>query len=335
MDRSMNGGITLKKHLVLIALLAAALGMTACGKNTASQAETSETAVEVTTGETTEEVTEPPTNAPLAEGDANACTFDTVGADIAVLVVDDDAAVDGTLTIEELDGNKMLKLTDQTTNADNLETAVQKIRFDVTKLLAPEQLELVDHIDFDLYAEAKDTLFVNEDGENVKAPGWIGGGGGTETCDGKWYGFADFSATDVQEYVLERSDACHVTFKFLLAASGRKWDATMTEPYIQIIRWGMGNVSDLYIDNITFYDADGNSIPLTISEGWGSAGAADADAETAADGETEATAETNAAVDETPAQAATSTVISDSKSDVTVIIDDDEGEAEAAEDTAE
>ena len=321
----------MKKHLALIAVLAAMVALTACGKQTANDS-AAETTAPVTDAETTEEeTTEPPTNAPVAEGDANACTFDEVGADVAVLVVDDDAAADGTLTIEEIDGNKMLKFTDQTTTAENIEDAVQKIRFDVTKLLAQDQLELVDHIEFDLYAQAKDTIYVNEDGENVKAPGWIGGGGGTETCDGKWYGFADFSATDVQEYVLERSDACHVTFKFLLAASGRKWDATMTEPYIQIMRWGMGNVSDLYIDNITFYDADGNSIPLTISEGWGSAGAADADAETAADGETEATAETNAAVDETPAQAATSTVISDSKSDVTVIIDDDEGEAEAAE----
>ena len=321
----------MKKHLALIAVLAAMVALTACGKQTANDS-AAETTAPVTDAETTEEeTTEPPTNAPVAEGDANACTFDEVGADVAELVVDDDAAADGTLTIEEIDGNKMLKFTDQTTTADNIEDAVQKIRFDVTKLLAQDQLELVDHIEFDLYAQAKDTIYVNEDGENVKAPGWIGGGGGTETCDGKWYGFADFSATDVQEYVLERSDACHVTFKFLLAASGRKWDATMTEPYLQIMRWGMGNVSDLYIDNITFYDADGNSIPLTISEGWGSAGAADADAETAADGETEATAETNAAVDEAPAQAATSTVISDSKSDVTVIIDDDEGEAEAAE----
>ncbi len=294
----------MKKHLVLIALLAAALGLTACGKNTASQPDAdSETAVEVTTEETTEEVTEPPTNAPLAEGDANACTFDEVGADLAVLVVDDDAAVDGTLTIEEIDGNKMLKLTDETTNADNLEEAVQKIRFDVTKLLAPEQLELVDRIEFDLYAEAKDTLFVNEDGENLKAPGWIGGGGGTETCDGKWYGFSDYSSTGSAEYVLERSDAVHVSFKFLLAASGKKWDSTQTEPYLQIMRWGMGNVSDLYIDNITFYDADGNSIPLTISDGWAGSGAADADAaETAAEGETVEESEETAAEDETSAE---------------------------------
>ena len=269
----------MNKRLFLSALLAIAVSLTACGAqgNTAPTTETTapaetaaaETTAEVTEEETTEEVTEPPTNAPLPEADPNACTFDEVGADVAVLVVDDKQAVDGTLTIEEIDGNKMLKLTDQTSNAENFSDAVQKIRFDVSKLLAQNQLELVDRIEFDLYAEARDTLYVNEDGENMLAPGWIGGGGGTECSDGKWYGFADFSGSNIQEYWLPRTDACHVTFKFLLAASGKKWDNTMTQPYLQIMRWGIGNISDTYIDNITFYDADGNSIPLTISDGWG------------------------------------------------------------------
>ena len=269
----------MNKRLFLSALLAAAVSLTACGAqgNTAPATETTapaettaaETTAEVTEEETTEEVTEPPTNAPLPEADPNACTFDEVGADVAVLVVDDKQAVNGTLSIAELDGNKMLKLTDETSNADNFTDAVQKIRFDVSKLLAQDQLALVDRIEFDLYAEARDTLYVNEDGENMMAPGWIGGGGGTECSDGKWYGFADFSGSNIQEYWLPRTDACHVTFKFLLAASGKKWDNTMTQPYLQIMRWGIGNISDTYIDNITFYDADGNSIPLTISDGWG------------------------------------------------------------------
>lgn len=269
----------MKNYLVLPMLLAAAAVMTACDAQgssalnaetaapTAADAETPEN-IEETDEETTEEVTEPPTNAPFPETDPNACTFDEVGADIAVLVIDDEHSADGTLTIAEIDGNKMLRLTDETSNTDNYADVVQKIRFDVSMLLSQEQLELVDRIEFDLYAEARDTLYVNEDGEHMKAPGWIGGGGGTECSDGKWYGFADFSGSGVQEYVLERSDACHVTFKFLLAASGKKWDSAMTQPYFQVMRWGIDNISDTFIDNITFYDADGNSIPLTISDGW-------------------------------------------------------------------
>lgn len=283
----------MKKNIALIALLAAMIGLTACsGTNAPESGTSSDEPAEVTTEETTEEITEPPTNAPTAQGDTNACTFDEIGEDIAVIIADDDTAANGTLSIVEIDGNRMLKFTDETTTADNLEDSVQKIRFDITRLLAPEQLELVNSIEFDLYAEAKDTLYVNEDGENAKAPGWIGGGGGTETCDGKWYGFTDFSASGIQEYVLERSDACHVAFKFLLAASGRNWDASMTEPYLQIMRWGMGNLSDLYIDNITFLDADGNSIPLTISEGWAVSGEEGETPDDASEDTTAADAET-------------------------------------------
>lgn len=302
------------KNYLLLPTLIAVLCLTACGAQGSSAPDTetaapTETAAEETTEEvteeTTEEVTEPPTNAPLPEADPNALTFDEVGADVAVLVVDDKQAVDGTLTIEEIEGNKMLKLTDQTSTAENYKDAVQKIRFDVSKMLAPEQLELVDRIEFDLYAEARDTLYVNEDDENVLAPGWVGGGGGTECADGIWYGFADFSGSNINEYVLPRTDACHVTFKFLLAASGRKWDATMTQPYLQIMRWGIGNISDTYIDNITFYDADGNSIPLTVSDGWAVFEEAPAGEETedAPTEETETAEETEAAEDITAEEA--------------------------------
>ena len=279
----------MKGKRFLAVMLVSLLGMTACGTTAPKETETPAVQTEETAAvstdagteeDTTEEVTEPPTNAPLPDADPNACTFDAVGADVAVLVVDDDQSVNGTLSIAEIDGNPMLKLTDETTNAENLKESVQKIRLDISKLLAKEQLELVDCIEFDLYAEAKDELFVNEDDENVRAPGWIGGGGGTECCDGKWYGFKDFSGSGLQEYVMERSDACHVQFKFLLAASGKKWDATMTQPFLQIMRWGMGNVSDLYLDNLTFFDADGNSIPLTISDGWAEYAPADENAET-------------------------------------------------------
>ncbi|MCR4646869.1 MAG: hypothetical protein K5695_15930 [Oscillospiraceae bacterium] len=289
----------MQKKLIAFLLLGAMLAATGCAGKTESSsvAETEPTAQEVTEA-TTEEVTEAPTNAPFPEADPNAVTFDNVGADIAVIVVDDDASVDGTLSIESVDGNNMFKFTDNTTTADNISKAVQKVRIDVTKLLAKEQLELVDHIEFDVCAQAKDTVFVNDDGDTPKVPGWIGGGGGTETCDGNWYGFTDFSASGIQEYDLERCDMYHVSFKFLLAASGKKWDDTMTQPYLQIMRWGIQNISDFYIDNITFYDADGNSIPLTISEGWAETG----EEEGAAEETEEAAEETEAAPEEAPAE---------------------------------
>ena len=205
------------------------------------------------------------TNAPMPQGDINSVTFDEIGTEIAEILNDDDFTVKGTLSIETIDGNRLLKFTDTSTTAENLETAVQKIRFNVGMLLAPEQLSQVNSITLDLYAEAKDNLFVNDDGDNMEVAGWIGGGGGTVTADGTWYGFTDFSGTGLQEYNLKRSDACHVKFQFLLASSGKCWNETVEDVNFLLMRWGMQNISDIYIDNLTFYDVDGNSIPLTLS----------------------------------------------------------------------
>lgn len=259
----------MKKRVLLALLAAMALSVTACGGETDSKTDStaSETdassAAEATEAETEEEVI--PTHAAFPEADVNAVTFDDGNFAFATIICDDDTSADGTLSVEELDGNPMLKYTDATTTADNMAEMVQKVSISVSQLLAPEQLELVNSIGFEMYAAAESDAFVNDDGENVKVPGWIGGGGGTVAADGKWYSFADFAASGINEYEMERSDACHVEFKFLLASAGKKWDATVEDPNFLIMRWGMQNLSSMYIDNITFYDADGNSIPLTPS----------------------------------------------------------------------
>ena len=247
-------------------LLMTALVLTGCSQNTDSSQQTVETSApqEVTEAET--ESLPPPTNAPFPDADPNAVTFDDGNFSFVSVVKDDDTAVDGSLSVETVDGNAMLKFTDNSTNAQNLEKAVQKIRISAGQLLRPDQLESVFRISFDLYAQAKDELFLSDDGEYRRVPGWIGGGGGTMCADGNWYSFADFSASGINEYDLERSDACHVEFKFLLAESGKKWDSSVEDVNFSVMRWGMQNLSDFYLDNITFYDQEGNPIPLNPSE---------------------------------------------------------------------
>lgn len=251
----------MKKALILLAGILTC--MTACGKKADSAEESSAMeptvpAMEVTEGETDP----PPTNAPFPTADRNAVTFSEGSFSFVQVVADDETSVEGTLSIEDVEGNAMLKFTPSSTTKDNLEDAVQKLSFNVLKLLNADQLESVRSIEMDLYATGDADWFVNDDGESPQVPGWIGGGGGTTTADGKWYGFADFSAADIGEYDLERSDACHVSFKFLLASSGKCWSSDMTEVNLQIMRWGMQNLSSTYIDNIVFYDEEGNSIPL-------------------------------------------------------------------------
>ena len=142
----------------------------------------------------------------------------------------------------------------------NNPSAVQKIQFDAARMLSPENMAEVRSIEFDAYADATADKFVNEDNENVKAPGWIGGGGGTVTAvNDKWYDFQEF---DGGEYDFETSGPVHVKFKFLLADSGQCWSEEMEDPNFLIMRWGIANESDLYIDNLVFFDEDGNSIPV-------------------------------------------------------------------------
>lgn len=284
----------MKKTLVLLSVLTAMLlSVTGCGGESNSTAETEAPTTQATeapeevTEAPTEAETEPPTNAPFAEADPNAVTFDDGNFDFASIVCDDDGSADGTLSVEVVDGNSMLKYTDTKTTAENLGTLVQKISIDVSKLLTPEQYAEVSSIGFDILAKAEGDLLVGESGENLRVPGWIGGGGGSVTMDEKWYGFADYSASEINEYNLERSDAYRVNFKFLLASGGKRWDAAMENPNFLIMRWGIQNLSSTYIDNITFYDTDGNSMPLS---GYGASEPAE-DGESAAEGETAEAAE--------------------------------------------
>ncbi len=275
----------MKIQKALLPLLIAAMCMTGCNQKTDNEDSVQDTTgassvAEVTEGETEEEV--PPTNAAFPDADPNSVTFEDGNCAFVSVVTDDDFSAEGTLSVEKLENNYMLKFTDTSTTPENYADMVQKLKIDVLQLLTPDQIASVHKIGFDIYAEATDDIYVNEDGVNTFAPGWIGGGGGTTAADGEWYGFADFSAYGVNEYVLQRSDAYRVEFTFLLASAGKKWDSSMEECYVQIMRWGMGNISNLYIDNITFYDEEGNSIPLTPS-----APAEGAEDETAAE-ETEA-----------------------------------------------
>ena len=232
------------------ALAACAAG---CGekKNSDTKSESGTVPVE----ETTEELV-PPT--PTEATDPNAITFDDGVFDFASVKEDDKYCAKGELSVAELMGNKMLKFADD--NSVPLEGKVQKIGINVVKLLGNEGAAKVRRIEFDMYAEATADHLKTDDAEGVRAPGWIGGGGGTMTAQDKWYDFQEFSGG---EYNFEASGAVHAQFKFLLADSGQCWSEEMEDANFLIMRWGIANESDMYIDNIVFYDEDGNSIPVS------------------------------------------------------------------------
>ncbi len=252
----------MKRILAFFAALAMAAAVTGCEKNEEIPFDT-EVPTEAPTEEVTEEVTEEPTEeelippSPVECDDPNAITFDDGDFSFAEPNVYDVDSAQGILSVEEVQGNKMLRFSDAGTNfADG---TVQKIKLDAAKLLTPENLAKVRSIEMDVYADATSDKFVNDLEENVMAPGWIGGGGGANLPGDEWYDFAEWEGG---EYNFEMSGAAHVEMKFLLALGGKCWDETMEEATFQVMRWGAQNEGNFYIDNIVFKDEDGNSLPI-------------------------------------------------------------------------
>lgn len=219
-----------------------AVCMTACGDRSASS----------------DEKKIPP--APAEASDPNTVTFDDGDFSFVTVVTDDKQSAVGELSVVEVQGNKMLKFTDDLSVP--LEGKVQKLSISAADLLDAEALPKVAKIEFDIYADALSEAYENEDGEIIKVPGTISCGGGTVTAkDEKWYDFAGFEGG---EYNFEMSGPVHGEFRFLLASSGYCWSEEMKYANFLIMRWGCENDSNLYVDNIVFYDSDGNSIPLKI-----------------------------------------------------------------------
>jgi|GEM_PF-4947985 len=134
-----------------------------------------ETTAEEITEEATEEELIPPV--PTECDNPDAVTFDDGDFSFAEIISDDEAAAVGELSVVEVMGNKMLRFADD--NSVPLEGKVQKLSISAIKLIGAENLPKVRKIEFDLYAQATAANLTTDDAENVLAPGWIGGGGGT------------------------------------------------------------------------------------------------------------------------------------------------------------
>lgn len=193
--------------------------------------------------------------------DPNAITFDDDDFFFASIDKTGKDHADGELIIVEIQGNKMLKFNDDGTNFSD--GTVQKIKIDAARLLSPESLKKVRSIEMDVYADATSDQLITKNGKRIKAPGWIGGGGGASISEDKWYKFGDWEGG---EYNYERSGAVHIELKFLLAVSGQCWNGESDESNFLIMRWGSQNEGNFYIDNIIFYDENKNSLPIEKSQ---------------------------------------------------------------------
>lgn len=235
-----------------------------------SEASTSESS-EATSDESTsteEEPAEEPEK-PVLVADENAITFED-GDIYTAYNIDVDAEGKGNgdssgtnLTVAEYNGSKMLKV-EVLEQDDSGNYKVPKIGFDVDALVGAENVDKIKSFKFDMFQVAVGT-FTGEDGTEVLCPAnFIGGFGGnspTTEDPSRWVSFGEFSAAEwTWDWVYSE-----FTGKILLDSN--KFEAGQEGCSIVLMRWGQPNQADIYIDNITFYDADGNSIPIVYTPG--------------------------------------------------------------------
>ncbi len=281
----------MKKYLVLALAAAMALGSFAgcsseeesastANSSAASSSSVSEAVSEESSESVAEESSTPSTDAgtsestpeepaeepekPVIEADPNAITFED--GDIATafnIDVDENGKGNGdasgtNLTVAEYNNSKMLKI-EVLEQDDNGNYKVPKVGFDVDALVGAENVGNIKSFTMDIYQVAVGT-FIGDDGTEALCPGNLMGGFGgnspTTEDPSRWVSFGEFSAAEWTW------DWVYTQFQGKILLDSNKFESGQEGCTIVLMRWGIPNQADLYIDNITFYDADGNSIPI-------------------------------------------------------------------------
>ena len=179
----------------------------------------------------------------------------------------DDGGDASKLSVVDFNGSKQLKV-DVTDCGD-----VPKVCFDLNKILDGNDFDKVKTVEMSVILESKD---------GTTAPGWAGGAVGTQGGEDNTPKWAQTS-WEYGEYDKAVSDPFTIQRKFLLA-SERLVNHTPGTHMI-VMRWGADVEYNMYIDNVTFLDDDGNKIDVKVG------GEAAAETEAATETATEAVVE--------------------------------------------
>lgn len=270
--------IKMKRLVTLLTTLGMFLSLTACDEKTSKDSKstkltTSDTQTEETTEpeeiteleEITEELVEPEYPKPVV--DENAITFNDSN-DLYTAYCTNEKNFENdesncNLSIAEYKGQKQLKI-EVLDKDESGNYKTPKITFDVDKLVGSENLSRVKGFSADI-TQVGVGEFICDDGIGRIVPGNLMGTFGSlvgEKCD-EWYeptGSANSYSTGEWsfEWVF-----LHVEGKWLLKSFV---DGT-EDAKLVFMRWGIPNQADIYLDNLTFYDADGKSIPIVYTPG--------------------------------------------------------------------
>lgn len=205
---------------------------------------------------------------------ASAATVDFEDGDYSfVSMKTDDGGDVSILSVEDYNGSKQLKVDVQDCSL------LPKVQFDLNTMVGTDNLSNIERITMEV-------TFVSKDG--TTPPGWIGGALGTAgENDVPAWAQSDYAGG---EYDNPASQPITVERKFLTPS--QKVVSGTPNTIAMLMRWASEVPYYMYIDNVTFFDADGNEIALASSS-------AAAPAETAA--ESEPAAETAPAEETAPA----------------------------------
>ncbi len=158
------------------------------------------------------------------------------------MFIDDANADDSTLSVVDFNGSKMLKV-------DVKDPAkVPKVRFEVADLIGGDNLSKVATIELELIIETKD---------GTTAPGWIGGGVGTQG------GSAGTPAwNDVQYSDGEYNEAVSQPIKITKAVNPSFVDGVL-DTHLLVMRWACDIPYNMYIDNVKFLNSRDRAISIT------------------------------------------------------------------------
>ncbi len=274
----------MKRKIIAILLINAMLAsFTACSgdkgstsdgekesANTTAPAVTDESQTEVSE---TEELVEP--DYPVFVVDENAITFNDSDDVFTARCVQEqnfeNEESNCNISVAEYKGEKQLKIEVLDKNSTG-GYKIPKIRFDVDALVGPENVGKVKSFSADITQVAVGE-FVGDDGVGRLVPGNLMGTFGSvlgPECN-EWYEPTGTSNNfAAAEWNFEWTYH-HAEGKWLL----KTFTEGTTECTLVFMRWSIPNQADVYIDNLTFYDEAGNSIPIVYTPGATTEGGAE------------------------------------------------------------
>ena len=264
----------MKKALAMLSVLTMLTAATGCNGDSSKPTEDSKpaetSAVDGTTAPVkTEPIVTTTTEPEVLEIDPNAITFDTPSLYSGHQMKGGDAdEADIKLDIVEYNGDKKMRV-QVLREEDAEEYLVPKIVFNLPEMLGVENVGNIGRISVDFTCLAQ-SLWTNKDGSKSLVVGNFLGALAGNLASEKVY--------DEEENLIQNSWATHLEFKLEdwensehtwrvetkvgnpLAVNG--YAANDEGTTLVIMRWSQSNTVDFCIDNITFYDKEGNSMPI-------------------------------------------------------------------------